>query len=73
MLVTAFVLLIPLSTLYFMPKFIETLPNAQLKFYLYFTQNSFTYLITAFVAFSILRQMFFRVGLDNSAAVGKAF
>lgn len=73
MLVTAFVLLIPMSALFFIPKFIETIPNEQMKFYLYFGLNSCTYFISAFVAFSILRQMFFRVGLDNSAAVGKAF
>jgi len=72
--VTAFVLSIPLSALFFLPRVIDEIPNEQLKFYLRFScLYSLTYFITAFVAFSILRQMFYRVGLDNSAAVGKAF
>jgi len=72
--VTAFCLSIPLCGLYFLPKLIDEFVNDQLKFYLYFLVDyCIVYFLTAFVAFSILRQMFFRLGLDNSASVGKAF
>ena len=74
LLLSAFVLAIPCSGLFLWPRIIETIPNGQLKFYMTFwLEYSLTYFIFAFVAFALLRQIFFKIGLDNSAAVGKAF
>ena len=53
---------------------IEQLVEPDLKFYLDFVlKYTFSYFLTAFVAFALLRQIFFKIGLDNSAAFGKAF
>ena len=71
---TTFVLTIPLSGLFLWPRLIDNLVGENLKFYLTFLlKYTFTYFITSFVAFALLRQIFFKIGLDNSAAVGKAF
>ena len=74
LLLTAFVLAIPLSGFFLWPRLIEQLHEQTIQFYLTFLlKYTFTYFLTSFVAFALLRQIFFKIGLDNSAALGKAF
>ena len=71
---TAFALAIPLSGLFLWPRLIDQLHEENIQFYLTFLlKYTFTYFFTAFFAFALLRQIFFKLGLDNSAALGKSF
>ena len=73
-LLTTFVLAIPMSGFFLWPRLIDKLENPILEFYLTFLlKYASTLFLTSFVAFALLRQIFFKIGIDNSATIGKAF